>query len=287
MQLEPGILDTALSVMPLWALGIAIVLACLTMRALGTAIFHWRQRRVPEGSLKATSEAEGYIVPAILGLLAFVLGLTYSLALDRYDTRRVLVGEEANAIGTAYLRASLLDEPDSTRLRSLLRDYAHTRVAPRGRWDEAMEAQLVRSKAMRQEIWAEARQAIYPFRESELGSYLVDGINTAINTGVEREMAGYAHIPTRIIDNMFFYLMVASAILGYMLGQEKPLRRHSAFLLIVLFSFTIVLILDIDQPRSGTVIVPQGPMEELVAQMDRDAVAESRAAPPAVRSPLR
>src|SRR5262245_8635230 len=59
---------------------------------------------------------DGYVVSAVLGLLALLLGFTFSLAADRFDTRRILVLEEANAIGTTYLRAQLLTEPHRARM---------------------------------------------------------------------------------------------------------------------------------------------------------------------------
>src|SRR5205085_12319326 len=72
---------------------------------------------------------EAYVISAILGLLALLLGFTFSMAIDRYDTRRARVLEEANAIGTTYLRVQLLHEPDRSRLNDLLVHYVDTRIA--------------------------------------------------------------------------------------------------------------------------------------------------------------
>jgi len=72
---------------------------------------------------------EGYVVSAVLGLLALLLGFTFSMATDRFDARRALVLEEANAVGTAYLRAQLLDEPHRQRTTDLLLRYTDTRIA--------------------------------------------------------------------------------------------------------------------------------------------------------------
>lgn len=82
----------------------------------------------------ATGEASGegqeaYIVSAVLGLLALLMGFTFSLAVDRYETRRALVLEEANAIGTAWLRAQLLEAPHRDRIGGILIAYADNRLA--------------------------------------------------------------------------------------------------------------------------------------------------------------
>ena len=72
---------------------------------------------------------EGYVVSAVLGLLALMLGFTLAMAVDRYETRRALVLEEANAIGTTYLRAQLFGEPHRARLSKLLVEYNDNRLA--------------------------------------------------------------------------------------------------------------------------------------------------------------
>src|SRR5262245_35151408 len=72
---------------------------------------------------------EGYIVSGVLGLLALMLAFTLAMAVDRFETRRQLVLEEANAIGTTYLRSQLLGEPHRTRLSKLLVEYTENRIA--------------------------------------------------------------------------------------------------------------------------------------------------------------
>ena len=87
------------------------------------------RRRKATGSGLATDNQEGYIVSGVLGLLALMLGFTLAMAVDRFDTRRVLVLQDANAIGTTYLRAQLLDEPHRSRISRLLVDYTDNRIA--------------------------------------------------------------------------------------------------------------------------------------------------------------
>jgi hypothetical protein len=83
----------------------------------------------PRKDDESGSGQEGYIVSAVLGLLALLLGFTFSMAADRFDARRLLVLDEANAIGTAYLRAQLLPEPHRTRTSELLVRYTDNRIA--------------------------------------------------------------------------------------------------------------------------------------------------------------
>ena len=83
------------------------------------------------GILQTTTEVKGqesYVVSAVLGLLALLLAFTFSLATDRFEARRVLVLEESNAIGTAFLRTQLLGEPHRARLSQLLIEYTDNRI---------------------------------------------------------------------------------------------------------------------------------------------------------------
>ena len=83
----------------------------------------------PRRAKQEDHNQESYLVGSMLGLLALLLAFSFSMALDRYEERRHLVIQEANAIGTAYLRTQLLDEPHRARLSGLLVDYTDNRIA--------------------------------------------------------------------------------------------------------------------------------------------------------------
>src|ERR1043165_7252770 len=105
-----------LPTLPLWLIGLLLILVCLLAFAAGRLI---RQRSVHRLGFDdlIKSESEGYIIGAIFSLFAFMIGMTYSIALDRFDERRVLVVEEATALHSLFLRTELLDEPIQTQLR--------------------------------------------------------------------------------------------------------------------------------------------------------------------------
>ena len=115
-----------LDYLPLW--GVFIVTAVLLVLAMQAGFWlasHKRQRS-PEGQ---KSGPVGEVVAGLLGLLALLLAFTFSLAASRFDTRRTLVMDEANALGTTWLRAGMLPEPHGTAIRKLLRDYLELRLA--------------------------------------------------------------------------------------------------------------------------------------------------------------
>src|SRR5262245_15194612 len=117
--------NTPLDALPLWMLFIATIVAIVLAEECGYRLGRARGRR-------ADSESDspvGAMVAAELGLLAFLLAFTFGIASSRFDTRRQVLLDEANAIGTTYLRAAMLPEPQRAEVRHLLRDYVDVRIA--------------------------------------------------------------------------------------------------------------------------------------------------------------
>jgi len=278
MLSDLGLFDPLLFRFPLWLVAVTLVVLCVLAREVGSGLYRWRQKRRPDDAEASAEDAQSHVVGPMFGLLAFILAFTFSIALDRYDNRRRLVAEEANAIGTTYLRASLFDEPYRSQLQSALREYAHTRIATSGVWDVRMDERLAHTRALKDRLWALTREALLPIRETEQASYFVETMNQTLDVGTLRELAARNHIPTRILDVMLLYLLIASGMLGYVLQGKRGGRRQVSTVLLILFVIVITMILDLDRPQSGSIRVPQRALEELVAQLDRDAAR----APPAV-----
>ena len=263
-------LESVIQNFPLWAVALLLLGACILAREAGVLFYRWQKARRPDGD-ESGKDAESHVVTAVFGLLAFVIALSFSFGMERFEVRRQLVVEEANAISTTYLRAGLFDEPYRTQLRSTLRDYAHSRIVPDGLWDARLEKQLRHTLGLRDRLWLETQAAVYPVRETELASYFLDSANEVLNVGTRRQLAGRAHIPTRIMAVMFLYLIAASAVLGYLLGDKPGRRRQATTVLMLLFAVVILTVLDLDRPQAGAIQVPQRALEELVVTLDREA----------------
>ena len=261
-------IENFLPTLPLWLIGLVLIFVCVLAFEAGRLVRQRMARRLGfDGTI--ISDAEGYIIGAIFSLFAFMIAITYSIALERFDERWNLVVEEATSVSRLFLRAELLDEPMQTQLRSTLRDYARTRIAPHGVWNENIAAQLKRSHQLRQKLLDEARAAALPYRDSDLGSDLIEGMNDLLTVGTRRELAGAAHIPSRILNAMLLYLIVAAASLGYISTDRTKGLRVASTLLFALFAMAIILILDLDRPRSGSIEVPQTALVNLVATLDK------------------
>jgi hypothetical protein len=253
--------------LPLSLDAVVLVVLCLISAEFG----RWMSKKFVARQTSAAAEksdAEGYVIGSVLGLFAFMVGFTFSIAVDRYDARRSWVANEATSIQAAYLRADMFDEPFRSRLQATLRAYAQIRILPEGLPDERMDRLLARSDALRQRLWEETRAAAFPVRNDDQGAYLIDAVNEVLAVGSRRELAGVTNIPGRILDSLLIYLVVSAGMLGYVAVNEPARVRVTAALLYVLMSFAVVLILDIDRPRSGSIQVSQEALQDLVRTLD-------------------
>jgi hypothetical protein len=256
--------------LPLWLDGIILVACCLLSSEFG----QWLHRKISAWSPDKRGEQgridmEGFIIGSVFGLFAFIVGFTFTIALDRFDTRRLIVSEEANAIETSFDRAEILDDAQRFPLQNALRNYAHTRISPEGPWDAEKQAQLERSRHLREQLWNVTRNSVLPYRDTDLGVSIAESVADVLNVGRRRELAGIAHIPDRVMDALILYLITSSALLGYLTASQPYRLRAASSLLFVLMAMAIVLILDLDRPRGGSILVPQTALETLITQLDK------------------
>ncbi|PNU04157.1 hypothetical protein [Novosphingobium guangzhouense] len=246
-------------------IGIVIYLGMLIAALVG-----WKLRkRFTDSEGERSHNEEGYVVSSVMGLLALLVGFTFALAIDRYDTRRAVVLEEANAIGTTYLRTQLLEEPHRTRISKLLTDYTANRVAlAREKVGADQERRLAASDALIIELW-QATVAAFPTMQTRpfSGSYLTT-MNQMIDMDASRQQSRRAHVPMEVFLVLVIYQMIAAGVLGYVLGGRRG--RTTASLLLVLFGGSLLLVIDIDRPNSGGIIETQKPMELLLDMMRKN-----------------
>jgi hypothetical protein len=243
--------------MPLWLLATLIFAALIAARELG----HWlRNRRQASLSAGDGTADDGFAMTSMLGLLALLIAFSFSIGLQRYETRRELVINEANAIGTTWLRTELLDEADRTRLQLLLREYVETRVEF-GSASSAQEelAAFRRTEAVQARLWEATSEVVTPFRTTPLAALLVATTNESIDLAATRKATREDRIPPRILEILMLYALIA----GVMIGYEKGRHRMATSLLFVLLTLAASVVLDLDRPATGAIRVSQQPMLDL------------------------
>jgi len=192
---------------------------------------------------------------AIYGLLGLLIAFTVSGAANRFDARRTLTVQEANAIGTAYLRLDLLPAAAQPELRRKFRRYTEARLAVfRLLPDfEASNAETIRANELQRSIWNEVIAAL-PGVPQSATLMLLPALNEMFDITSSRAIAGQAHTPLVILCALAVLALFCCLLAGYGLAGENPLGsalRMIGFALIV--TLTIFVILDLDYPRVGLI----------------------------------
>ena len=262
-MLEP--FSNWLSLAPLWAIGLAIFGGLIAAVLIGETIRRHRKTETPrKGSADAESSEQAITLSSVLGLLALLVAFTFSIALDRFDTRRANVLLEANAIGTTYLRAQLLEQPHRARISKLLTDYTDVRLAaatvspgPRQR------ALLATSDRLIVDLWTATVAASPSMRPYSFSHSFLDTMNNLIDMDAARKAGRQAHVPAAVFLALFLYQFVAAAVISYVVSGRTS--RRTAWVLFALFGLLLLLIIDIDRPTSGAITESQEPMLQLQA----------------------
>ena len=192
---------------------------------------------------------------AIYGLLGLLIAFTVSGAANRFDARRTLTVQEANAIGTAYLRLDLLPAAAQPELRRKFRRYAEARLAVFRLLPDfaASNAEAVRANELQRSIWNEVIAAL-PGAPPPATVMLLPALNEMFDISSSRAIAGQAHTPLVILCALAVLALFCCLLAGYGLAGENPLGsalRMIGFALIV--TLTIFVILDLDYPRVGLI----------------------------------
>jgi len=235
--------------------------------------FRLRARMRPDSGVVEKADI-AFVLGAILTLLALLLGFTYAMSQARYDTRRQLVVDEANAIGTAYLRAKTLPEPRSSEIQELLRQYAALRVEIISIKDDTPQRiQEVdsRSKHLHSLLWehvvALARQTPNP-----ITSVFIQSLNEMIDLHAKRLAAYRNRVPLSIYLVLFLVSIITMFWLGYYFGRRIQRARIFPLVVALLVGLVMWLILDLDQPRRGIIQASQQSLIDLYQDMSQDAM---------------
>jgi hypothetical protein len=206
------------------------------------------------------------MVGAVLGLLAFILAFTFGLAAARFDNRRQVLLDEANAIGTTYLRAGILPER-SEQIRTLLRDYVDTRLgaARSGNIAEGIR----QSENIQQKLWTEAEAVGERNPNSIVVGLFVQSLNEVIDLHEKRLQAGFrSRIPGAIWTGLFAVAALSLAAMGYQAGLAGTRRSLAVLAVAVAFSVVIELIADLDRSQEGLLKVRQDALLDVQRSMN-------------------
>ena len=199
-----------------------------------------------------THEGIGAIEAAVFGLLGLLLGFSLAGGTSRLDTRRQQIIEEANAIGTAYLRLDTLAAHDQPEMRRFFREYLEARLRVYQKPDPGgAEQELAHAGQIQQRIWSKAVIVSRAAPTQTAALLLLPALSQMIDVTTSRTVALHTHLPALI----FALLMGVALLSGLLAGYAMAKRRSRSWLHMLVYALvvagTIYAIIDLDYPRSG------------------------------------
>lgn len=217
-----------------------------------------------EADPRATGQV-GAIQGAVLGLLGLLLAFSFAAAGTRFLEKQDLIVAEANAIGTAYLRADLLDDTHAPDLRAALRAYTEHRVDASGRLrggfrsEDAAEVQRFHDS-----IWSAAVAGVTARPAAMLA--VIPAVNDVIDLHSTRLAAGKKHLPTPVLVLLIACSLLALGVIGYGSGIGKHRRAPLTVSLALLIAMSLWITIDLDHPRAGLLKLSDAPLQDLKFQ---------------------
>ena len=232
--------------------GLAVLgmfLGMLLMLEIGRRLAGRRLAADSNASKVSSAAIEG----AVFGLMGLLLAFTFSGAAARFDARRALAVEEANDIGTAWLRLDLLPASAQPALRAKFRAYVDARLASYQKLPDLAEAQLEQARytTLQDEIWNGAVAACRESGSAPATLLMLPALNQMIDITTTRRMATRMHPPVAIYVTLVLLVLTGSSLAGYGMGIGKSRNWFYTLTFALIMTFALYVILDFEFPRLG------------------------------------
>jgi hypothetical protein len=248
------------------ALGILVgMLVCLEV---GRRIGAWRRAKEGDGEETSAAAIDG----AIFALFGLLIAFSFSGASNRFDHRRDQIADEANSIGTAWMRIDLLPPEAQPPIRGLFRDYLRSRISTYQSISsdlKAAQAEYDRSQQLQSEIWGRAVPAARSTGNVAVLSLVVQSLNDMFDMATARLHAARTHVPGPILALLFVLALASALVVGYASARDQRRSWFRTWLFAVVIAICIFIILDLEHPRIGIIRVDEADrlLEELLAGM--------------------
>jgi hypothetical protein len=232
-----------------WAIMALLFVGMLAMAVAGQRFGRLRARHIGDSATTGTGIVDG----ALFALLGLLIAFTFATAYSRYNVRRDLAVQEANTIGTAYLRLDVLPAAEQAPLRAKFRDYVRSRLEF---WNQlgnasALRQELMRGNELQSEIWSLALKATDNDPSSR--RLLLPALNEMIDITTTRLNAIRAHPPLLVFAMLFVLALLCAWLIGYAMGNAELLNWMHVIGYAGMVTLTIYVILDLEYPRYGLI----------------------------------
>jgi hypothetical protein len=246
---------------------LAVLLIAVLAGSVAIGVLAGRAMRDRPGTRHETA---GVVQGALLGLVGLLLAFGLSMAVGRYESRRALVVQEANDIGTTYLRAQLLAEPERSESMALLENYTDAAIDVADAVPDTgpYRTAVANLEGLQGELWTLATDAVTVDPVGTGPRLYIETLNNMIDTHTSRVASLGNRVPTPVMVLLVFGSAVAVGVLAFYLtllgkGLATSLITAAVVLIILFVSF------DLDRPRRGFIQVPDAPLVQLRESFDQ------------------
>lgn len=250
--------------MPLWLTDLVVVIVLLVTTEV---MFRVGRRARHEETLQSQVAT---VQAATLGMLALILGFTMSMAESRFNGRRQALLLEAAAVGTTYLRADSLTEPERSQSRDLLRSYVDARRDYFRASVEQAPATTVRAQAIHGELWKRAAAVGQDHPDWDVVSTYIESLNEMIDLEAARDIMIQGRLPPTIRFLLLLVAVFAVGVTGYATGLALVRSPLSLYILPSLIAVACAVIADLDRTRTGFISTGDRPMERLEQSLAKE-----------------
>jgi hypothetical protein len=226
----------------------------------------FRRGRAARAELEDSAKSHYWTLQAgVMGLLALLLAFTFSMAVSRYETRKQLLIDETNAIGSAYSRSRMLPEPYRGESAKLIDKYVACRLHD---YSEVLDEKGVAAAnlicdSLQNQLWSQAEGAVAKNPAPVPTGMFVSSLNDASDVAARRDAARENHVPQPVLVFLFMVTILTLGLLGYGCGLGNHRHITATATVCLLVSLVILVITDLDRPRRGLITISQLPMLDL------------------------
>jgi SNF family Na+-dependent transporter len=235
---------------------------------LGFRVAKLTKKHFPESYLSEIDSVQ----TSLLGLLALLIAFTFSMALQRYDSRSDAVVDEANAIGTTYLRTQLLPIDNQAEIQHALRDYVDLRVHT-STLSPSREGELSKlfdeANTKLDQLWQYTMQQVPANANPATIGLFVQALNEMIDSFGRRSAVIERHVPDTVLGLLAIVFTMTSIVIGYNAGIKRQRPSKITYLMVLLIVMLVYAILDLDHPRQGLIKVSQKPLLDLQVSLNK------------------
>ncbi len=247
-----------------WAVILLNSVVLLALAEFGYRFGAFSRRKNPDAAQGHSGSVQG----AVLGLLGLLLGFSFAMAVGRFDARRTLVVQEANSIGTTWLRTDFIPGPYKGQVRDLLIRYTHLKLDAFDATNDSDE--LVRSgkeiAAIHTKLWQNASDAATERNTPVLATFITS-LNETIDLDALRKAALRNHVPGAVWLLLLLVAGCGAWASGYGSGTGGARSLFNQLIFPLLIAVVITLIADIDRAHKGLIGMSRAPLEELLESM--------------------